>query len=419
MIGAGPAGCAAAYDLAAAGRRVLLLDKATFPRSKACAGGLTMKAVHALRYPIDPVVRRWERAVALEQARGLGVTVGRRKPVCAMTVRAELDSYCLEQTVARGAEFLRIAGIAGLAQGADTVTVKLASSAASRADGEAGPCPKPDPDLGAAGMKPGELRARFVLGADGVHSRVRALLGPAPWFRTGFAVEANVPYRAGAERGYEDEAGRYPLTFDFAPVAGGYGWLFPRDTHVNVGLYVEDGAAGGVDKGALARYIELRCGTGRPVDRAVGQFLGLGAAAYRPAEGTRVLLAGDAAGFVDPLTGEGIYGAIRSGQAAAEAMLGALPEADSRPVDAGRAQRCASPLAQRFLRAARGLQEDLAIAEHAARRFHAEPACAWAMLRVPGLGRFALEVYAEGMRLHGLLRAARLAGRCASLWRRN
>ena len=66
VVGAGPAGCAAAYDLAAAGRSVLLLDKKDFPRAKACAGGLTSKAVQALRYSIDPVVRKVIGRVRLE-----------------------------------------------------------------------------------------------------------------------------------------------------------------------------------------------------------------------------------------------------------------------------------------------------------------------------------------------------------------
>jgi flavin-dependent dehydrogenase len=57
VVGAGPAGCACACDLASAGRSVLLLDKSEFPRMKACAGGLTMKTVRALRYSIAPVVR--------------------------------------------------------------------------------------------------------------------------------------------------------------------------------------------------------------------------------------------------------------------------------------------------------------------------------------------------------------------------
>ena len=57
IVGAGPAGCAAAYDLGKGGWKVLLVDRFHFPRTKACAGALTMKAVGALRYPIQPVVR--------------------------------------------------------------------------------------------------------------------------------------------------------------------------------------------------------------------------------------------------------------------------------------------------------------------------------------------------------------------------
>src|ERR1700761_5250273 len=66
VVGAGPAGCAAAYDLAAAGLSVLLLDHKDFPRAKACAGGLTSKAVQALRYSIDPVVRKVIGRIRLE-----------------------------------------------------------------------------------------------------------------------------------------------------------------------------------------------------------------------------------------------------------------------------------------------------------------------------------------------------------------
>ena len=58
IAGAGPAGCAAAYDLAQAGKQVILLDKRTFPRPKACACGLTRKTLKALRYSVDPVIER-------------------------------------------------------------------------------------------------------------------------------------------------------------------------------------------------------------------------------------------------------------------------------------------------------------------------------------------------------------------------
>ncbi len=392
VVGAGPAGCAAAYDLAAAGHRVLLVDKARFPRPKACAGGLTAKAVKALRYPIDPVVRNTVREIHLEHRSAPGgvLSVGRSKPVCAMTVRSELDAYCLDQTCRRGAVFRRIGPILSLREEADRVLLSL--------EGE------PDP-----------LICRLLLGADGVHSRVRALAGKSTWFRTGFALEANVPYRV---------TGRtFPLVFDFAPVAGGYGWLFPRNDHVNVGLYsagaamapepaVEDSGQSGtgspsaprvnpapiIDRALLADYIAKRCGT-REHDRATGQFLGMGAAGYTPSA-SRILLAGDAAGFVDPLTGEGIHGAIASGQAAAAAMLGHL--------------RRGGDAAGLYTAKLSRLRADLAVAERAACRFYARPERGFRLMQIPLVRQAVLHSYSEGVSLgalaFGIGMARRLVG---------
>jgi geranylgeranyl reductase family protein len=370
IVGAGPAGCAAAYDLAAAGRRVLLLDKAQFPRSKACAGALTMKAVRALRYSITPVVRHTVREIQLEHESVGVLTAGRRKPVCVMTVRAELDAYCLEKTCRRGVVFRQIGPISGLRQEPDRVVLEL--------EGE-------------------QLAGRVLLGADGVHSRVRGLAGAsasspaagAGWFRTGFAVEANVPYSA---------TGRaFPLVFDFAPVAGGYGWLFPRNDHVNVGLYTA-GSGPAPDRAALSAYIAARCGTTEHT-RAVGQFLGFGGAGYAPAAG-RVLLAGDAAGCVDPLTGEGIYGAIASGQAAAAAILSTLQQgADPSPhYRAGLAR----------------LRADLSVAERAARRFYAQPERGFRLMQMPLVRRAVLHSYSEGLSLRWLDRGIGVARRLMS-----
>ncbi len=386
VIGAGPAGCAAAYDLAALGRRVLLLDRAAFPRPKACAGGLTMKAVRALRYPIDPVVRRWINSIDLEgPARHSGDnrerrTVGRRAPVCAMTVREELDNFCLAKTSERGAQFRRIASISAVAAGEDRVTLHCS-------DGQA-------------------FAARFLIGADGVHSAIRTLCfpqaaaGEGGWFRKGFALEANVAYRQPDEQ--------FPLVFDFAAECAaeagalrGYGWLFPRDTHVNVGLYTEETAPGApaLSRARLEAYIAARCGAGRDVSAPVGQFLGLGAAAYRPPQKTRVLLAGDAAGFVDPLTGEGIYGAVRSGQAAASA------------VEASMRSGAPGSLAAGFLATSGRLRDDLRVAEHASSRFYAEPTKGFDLLRLPLVPRAVLHAYAEGVSLARLLSGVRLARR--------
>ena len=86
IVGAGPAGCAAAYDLAHAGKRVLLLDKRNFPRHKACACGLTRKTLKALRYSVDPVVERVCNEIVLQQSsadpKHREVRVRTRNPRC-------------------------------------------------------------------------------------------------------------------------------------------------------------------------------------------------------------------------------------------------------------------------------------------------------------------------------------------------
>jgi geranylgeranyl reductase family protein len=371
VVGAGPAGCAAAYDLAHAGRRVLLVDKANFPRPKACAGGLTMRAVKALRYPVAPVVRRTVREIVLESDGAQppserALPVGRPKPLCVMTVREELDAYCLERTLEAGAEFRRIGGILAIEESADSVMLVAGEET--------------------------RVTARYIVGADGVHSRVRALTDPAPaWLRRGFALEANVKI---------DPAAAPPLTFDFAPVRGGYGWLFPRHDHVNVGLYVyEAGRAHGLDRDALADYIEARSHT-RDFYGFTGQFLGLGAGEHS-SSAKRVLLVGDAGGFADPLTGEGIYGAIASGQAAAAAILDATQHATMPGTIASVA----------FARRTARLRGDLRVATAAARSFYAAPSRAFRLLGYMPVRQAAIQTFSHGSSITALAAGVRTLAR--------
>lgn len=353
VAGAGPAGCACAYDLAAVGKQVLLLDKAAFPRMKACAGGLTMKTVRALRYSIEPVVRQSIDRMVLEERDSSRIPVRKRKSICVMTERSELDAFCLARTIDAGAVFQRIQEIKGIDEHADEVIVTTQNAM---------------------------LRGRFLVGADGVNSQVRRMTSDGAWFRKAFAMEANVPRNAMNE----------DLVFDFAPVAAGYGWVFPKRDHINIGLYNLD-QDDKLNRSRLSAYIAARFGNDVRAEKVVGQHAGFGAAQHR-IERDRIFLVGDAGGFVDMLTGEGIYGAVVSGQAAAKAILFDLKKK--------------APAKDTFVHLTENLRQNLGIAERIATSFYASPQRGFRAMKMPLLRSAILKGYADGLDLSGLVKTA-------------
>jgi flavin-dependent dehydrogenase len=232
-----------------------------------------------------------------------------------------------------------------------------------------------------------------LIGADGSNGQTRQLAngsGREPaWYSKRFALEAAIPYTALPNVVPAGDAAE-DLVFDFAPLVGGYGWLFPKGDHVNIGVGTfADGNAVSlkrVTRELLATYTQQKLGVDLgsfPASCTKGQHLGVGGYAYVP-QG-RVLLVGDAAGLVDPLTGEGIHSALVSGQAAAAAVL------------------TGGDVAAVYARKLAPLQQMLAFSARAAQVFYRDPERGFKLIRIPGVQSLVLKTYADGSLHTGLL----------------
>jgi menaquinone-9 beta-reductase len=307
VVGAGPAGSIAALVLARAGARVALLDKARFPRDKACGdfiGPRGLQVLADLGVPEPPGLDVGDMAV-------VGPTGRRVLLPCFDGTSYPGRARAVTRTVFDDA--LRAAA---LEAGAVPVEGRAAAPIGSGAGIEG---------FEVADRHP--IRADFVIGADGATSHVA--------HRVGLVEEARVLWGF-AVRCYVDQAVELPAITLWEPTRWqafpGYGWIFPGpDGVANVGVGIgtlADRQAGSAAVRVLPAYLRHLTGlglldrvpTGRG-PRRLGGWLKMGMVGTVPAAG-RVLLVGDAAGLVNPLQGEGIAQAMTSGRSAAESVLG-------------------------------------------------------------------------------------------------
>jgi len=288
VVGAGPAGSHLACLLARGGRRVALLDKARFPRDKVCGGGLSRKSLGLLG-DVAPVVHKWIGGAQLALHDGPALVRDTRPAAGCTVTRAEFDQLLVARARDAGAQFFEQTAFLDL-QGDSSGAVVRTSR--------------------------GSFSCRKLYAADGAGSTVRARVFGKSAVSYVPALEALVPASQDALQEFGERA-----LFDFCAMPRGYGWIFPKRDHLNVGVYSPFGGSAlrrHLDE-FIDRYPALR-GHARPAYRGYAIPLRNVAGAY---ERGPVALVGDAAGLAEAVFGEGIYFALRSAQLAARAELAA------------------------------------------------------------------------------------------------
>lgn len=287
IIGAGPAGSYAAYILAKSKIKVLVIDKYSFPRYKPCAGGLTAKTFNSFDFPISKEVKYSTNTVVTSYKNQIFHNISGNKILTKMVERKEFDDFLIKKAVDSGATFL---------DGTKVTEVTWENAEFSV---------KTDREF---------FRCKYLIGADGTNSIVNRTFNIVERDLYGFAVEINCPVS-------KDNIRKFNMTFDFGTVPNGYLWIFPKDEYVCVGVYTTNKKMKNIQK-YLIDYIE-KLGLVPESENFKGHVIPYYGINYKQPDFPCVLV-GDAAGFGEYWTGEGIYYAVKSGTIAAEVISSSI-----------------------------------------------------------------------------------------------
>ncbi|MEL6579450.1 MAG: geranylgeranyl reductase family protein [Cyanobacteria bacterium J06621_12] len=290
IVGAGPAGGSAAYHLAKQGHSVLVLEKANFPRDKSCGGGISPAIAQWFDFDFAPVIQNHVSQVkyTFKMADPAEVKLQGVTPMW-MVGRSQFDNFLIEQATDKGAEFKSGVEVTGASLEGETWQVQTSE---------------------------GTFAGKYLIAADGANSTVAKLLGMEDT-STIAAASLQVPGELSDRR-------KQTAFFDFGSLKNGFMWCFPKaDGYSFSAAYVRN-PKGKPDelKKQLTKYAELF-----GLDASQGEYKEHPLNLWdqeRSLHSDRALLAGEAAGMVDPLIGEGIRPAMFTGVRAAGAVMEAL-----------------------------------------------------------------------------------------------
>ncbi len=287
IVGAGPSGATLAGELSRQGLDVLILEKEKLPRYKACAGGITVKTAGLLGPDLAAVTRDTVLGARVACGRRRPFTKSYPKPMIHMVMRDELDQLLVQRAIEAGAALAENERVRQVRMAEGAVTVETAVS---------------------------DFTARVVVGADGARSVVAAGAGLDRGMDLGIGLEAEISVPGQRLVQWENLMG-----LDLGHMRGGYGWVFPKRDHLSVGAGIPLRQARRLKSGFRA-VLEAHGLQDCPATRIRSHWLPVRRKGTAIHSG-RCLLLGDAAGLVDPVTGEGIYNAIRSARLAAPVII--------------------------------------------------------------------------------------------------
>jgi geranylgeranyl reductase family protein len=295
VVGMGPAGATAAYQLSRAGLSVLGFDKATHPRYKVCGGGLSARIDRILEDDYKSVVEHTVYGIQFSFRGADPFFLDSSSPIAYMVMRDRFDHFLVEKARRVGAEVHEGESASSYLQLPDGVEVTT---------------------------ERGRYLAKVLIGADGANSLVAQQLFPGRRNRRMATLESEVPI--GCAPHYPG-AGR--ALIDIGATPAGYAWIFPKQERLSIGVGDLRGGLASPKK-IFDRFVRDEKGLAPwkvppPIGHPLPLFSGHSLANQESIGlvSGRALLVGDAGHLVDPLFGEGIYYAIRSGQLAAESIL--------------------------------------------------------------------------------------------------